>query len=188
MTSLPSTSGSSNFIVLPELDGYLEAGIAAGVDGALPDADKFPVFGSSSDEVFNNALPWALAKDFKSSAANDLFISGMAVVSGGGFLRTKTSDGIPDGDWYEASSGSSGDIPDSEIPRIKALVIGEPLRTAVTVICATKVNFWLMNHHVGQTGERNVAAGYVQKVLTLKFDSPPPRFSKHDLGTRISTE
>jgi hypothetical protein len=31
-----------------------------------------------------------------------------------------------------------------------------------------------MDHHVGQRGDRNTAAGYVQKVLLLKFGAPLP--------------
>jgi hypothetical protein len=46
------------------------------------------------------------------------------------------------------------------------------------------------NLHVGQTGERNVAAGYVQKVLTLKFGTLLPQgivTATHMLGHYTST-
>jgi hypothetical protein len=144
------------------LDGYLEAGIAAGVDGTLPDADKLPVFGSSADEIYNNALAWALTKDFRNEVTNNFFLCGIAVVTGSGFLRTKAGDGTPDGDWYEASSGM--DLPDEAVPTIGEILTKDNLSTAVTVICATKVNYWLMNHHVGQPGK-----GMLQQVMCRKY-------------------
>ncbi|PNF35906.1 hypothetical protein B7P43_G08569 [Cryptotermes secundus] len=47
-----------------------------------------------------------------------------------------------------------------------------------------------MNHHVGQTADKNMAAGYVQKVLLFKFGSPLPANivrAVHMLGHYIST-
>jgi hypothetical protein len=146
------------------------------------------VYGNTADEVLNSALAWALTKDFKNETTNDFFLTGIAVVAGSGFIRSKTFDGTPDGDWYQASSGL--EVPDDQVERISKLLTPMNLGTAVTVICATKINFWLMNHHVGQTGERNVAAGYVQKVLTLKFGSLLPQgivSATHMLGHYTST-
>jgi hypothetical protein len=40
----------------------------------------------------------------------------------------------------------------------------DSLTTATTVICATKVNYWLMNHHVGQSPDRNMAVGHVHRL------------------------
>jgi hypothetical protein len=40
-----------------------------------------------------------------------------------------------------------------------------------------------MNHHVGQTADRNVAVGYLQKVLLPKFGSPLPSYIVHVVHT-----
>jgi hypothetical protein len=74
--------------------------------------------------------------------------------------------------------------------RVVERINRDSLTTANTVICATKVNFLLMNHHVGQTGDRNTAAGYVQEVLLSKFGTPlPPNIVQvsHMLGHYAST-
>jgi hypothetical protein len=39
---------SERVIELPKLDGYLEAGIAAGVDPTLPEGEKLPVHGGTT--------------------------------------------------------------------------------------------------------------------------------------------
>jgi hypothetical protein len=137
------------------------------------DADKLPIFGRTAEEIYNNAIAWAWTKDFRNEVTNTLFLNGIAVVTGSGLIQVKEGDGTPDGDWYEVNSGL--ELPDEAVPKVEELLTKDNLSTAVTIICATKVNYWLMNHHVGQTGERNVAAGYVQKVLTLKFGTVCPR-------------
>lgn len=101
---------------------------------------------------------------------------------GCGMLRVR--NGVPDGDWYEANTVHV--IPEETKQSLIDKITGDSLTTANTIICATKVNYWLMNHRVGQTGDRNVAAGYVQKVLVLKFGTPLPSnmvHAVHMLGT-----
>jgi hypothetical protein len=175
-----------SLIELPRLDGYLEAGIAAGVDPTLPDADKLPVHGTTVQEVYNSAVAWASTRDFHDDRTNTLFVTGVAAIIGCGMLRTR--NGVPDGDWFEANSAFI--IPEETKPAILAKLTRDNLTTANTIICATKVNFWLMNHHVGQTADRNQAAGYVQKVLVLKYGSPRPEnivHVVHMLGHYAST-
>jgi hypothetical protein len=170
--SQPSTSGTSraSFIKLPKFDGYLVAGIAAGVDPTLPDSDKLPVHGETTLEVYNNAIAWALSKNFQDDRTNLLFVSGVAIIVGCGMLRTR--NGIPDGDWYE--SNSAYEISEESGKELSEKINHDTMTIANTIICATKVNFWLMNHHVGQRADRNIAAGYVQEVLLLKFGNPLP--------------
>lgn len=62
----------------------------------------------------------------------------------------------------------------------------ESLRNALTVIIATKANYWLTNHHTGQGSP----SGYVLKVLTLKFpgaDMASLTTAAHTLGHWAST-
>jgi hypothetical protein len=170
--SQPSTSGSSPsfFLELPKFDGPLVAGIAAGGDPALPDSDKLPVHGETTKEVYNNAIAWALTKSFDDDRTKLLFVSGVAVIVGCGMLRTR--NGIPDGDWYE--SNSSYEISEQSAKEFCKEINNETMTTVNKIICATKLNFWTMNSHVGQRASRNTAAGYVQEVLLSKFDNPLP--------------
>jgi len=59
-----SAPGLRYAIDLPALDGYVEAGIAAGVDPTLPQGDKLPINGSNLQEVLNNAFGWAETKKY----------------------------------------------------------------------------------------------------------------------------
>jgi hypothetical protein len=100
----------------------------------------------------------------------------------------RTRNGVPDGDWVEVNQAY--EVPEESVAKVTSLINKDNLTTANTIICATKVNFWLMNHHVGQTGDRNIAAGYVQKVLLLKYGSPLPTNivqATHTLGHYAST-
>jgi hypothetical protein len=111
-----------------------------------------------------------MLRTFGDDRTNFLFVSGVASVVGCGMLRTRS--GVPDGDWYEANQPH---LITSENKKVFMESINrDSLMTATTVICATKVNYWLMNHHVGQSLDRNTAVRYVQKVLTLKFGIPLP--------------
>jgi hypothetical protein len=96
-------------------------------------------------------------------------------------------NGVPDGDWYEASQANL--ITPENKTLFTESINRHILTTAATVICAPKVNYLLMNHHVGQSPERNTAVGYVQKVLSLKYDIPLPPIVKlaHMLGHYAST-
>lgn len=171
---------------LPKVDGYLEAGIAAGVDPMLPDADKLPVHGNSTREVYNSAICWAANRNFHDDRTNTMFVSGVAAIVGCSMLRTR--NGVPDGDWYESSTAIT--LADESKVSLLERINRDTMTSANTVVCATKVNYWLMNHHVGQTGDRNTAAGYVQKVLTLKYGNPLPSGmvqAAHMLGHYAST-
>jgi hypothetical protein len=52
---------SDKLVILPHgffsrLDGYLESGIAAGVDPTLSEEDKLPIHGRSTQDVYNSAV------------------------------------------------------------------------------------------------------------------------------------
>jgi len=102
-------------------------------------------------------------------------LSGIAAIIGCGMLRTR--NGVPDGDWYE--SANTYPLSEATYEILQARLDTEAVTTANTVICATKVNCWLMNHHGGQTNEPNVAQGYIQKVLVNKFGANFPQGLVH---------
>jgi hypothetical protein len=185
-TASTSGEGKGTWIELPKLDGYLEAGIAAGIDPTLPDEDKLPIFGKTTREIYNSAVSWAENRNFQDDRTNTLFVTGVAAIVGCGMLRTR--NGIPDGDGYESNTAHHMT---PELARItEERITKDSLTHANTVVCATKVNYWLMNHHVGQTGDKNIASGYVQKVLVMKYNSPLPNNmvrAVHMLGHYAST-
>jgi hypothetical protein len=164
---MASGSGSQGrrLISLPPIDGDFEVGIAAGVDPTLVEADKLPVHGTTAEELYSSSVAWALGREFEDERVNSLFVAGVAAIVGCGLIRKRNN--IADGDWYEADSATP--LSEPQILKLGSLINKETLGSALTIVCATKVNYWLMNHHVGQTTERNTALGYVNKVLQLKY-------------------
>jgi hypothetical protein len=127
-----------------------------------------------------------MSRNFNDERTNMLFVNGVTAIIGCGMLRTR--NGNPDGDWV----GYNHSYQMTEEQRRIALdrVNRDTLTSANTIVCATKVNYWLMNHHVGQTADRNTAAGYVQKVLLLNYGTPFPTHlvhAVHMLGHYAST-
>jgi hypothetical protein len=101
---MASTSEVSALIELPRPDGYLEVGIAAGIDPALTEEDNIPIHGTSTRDVYNSAVAWAMTKTFRDDGSNLLFTSGVATIVGCGMLRSRNN--VPDGDWYEAAQAN----------------------------------------------------------------------------------
>jgi hypothetical protein len=181
-----SAGNVRGLIDLPPVDGFVEAGIAAGVDPTLPQGDKLPINGDSLQRILHNALGWAEGKNIPNAENKFLFYTGIAAIIGCGMLRKR--NGIPDGDWYETSTNYI--ISDSTFDMLQLTMDKDAISRAATIVCATKVNYWLMNHHVGQTGEPNTAQGYIQKVLINKFGNNfPPGLVHvvHMLGQYAST-
>jgi hypothetical protein len=181
-----ATSGLRYTNELPPLDRCVEAEIAAVVNLTLPQDDKLPINGSYLQEILNNALGWADSKNMPNADSKFLFLSGIATIIACGMLRTR--NGIPDGDWYETSN--TYELTEATWRMLQERLNRDALTTANTIICATKVNFWHMNHHVGQTTEPNTAQGYLQKALLNKFGANfPPGLVHvcHMLGHYAST-
>lgn len=171
-------------IALPPINGSLEAGIAVGVDPNLPDDIKLPLLvGSNLQRAVSLAGAWARSKfSNMPPAALDLMTSGAMTCVMFGLLRK--INGQSDGDWMPIQ------VPPAEAegwdPVPASTYTVESLRNALTVIIATKANYWLTNHHTGQGSP----SGYVLKVLTLKFpgaDMASLTTAAHTLGHWAST-
>lgn len=152
-------------IHLPSLNGDIEAGITIGVDAKLSDADKLPILvtagnASSVANVKQHAVTWAYRRVTEVNARK-LFINGIAGLIDVGLICTL--DQHPDGDWRKEVSAL---VPtQDEANAIQGIVSDLELKRAVTVVIATKANFWLQNHHTGQ----GAVTGYVKKVLDLFY-------------------
>lgn len=173
-------------IVLPSINGEVEAGITIGVDASLPDDKKLPILISAGkiaahNLVKQNAALWAY-KQFNDATARQLFTNGVMALIDTGCICTV--GGVVDGDYYYTQVTTAPTQVDKEA--IEALVNRETMAKALTVVIATKVNFWLMNHHTGQ----DQVAGYVKKVLKVFYPnavSDQLVSAAHNLGHFCST-
>jgi hypothetical protein len=69
-------------------------------DPALTIEDKLPIHGSTTKDVYNSTVAWAMTRTFGDDRTNLLYISGVATIIRCGMLHSRNN--IPDGDWYEA--------------------------------------------------------------------------------------
>ncbi|CAH0382904.1 unnamed protein product [Bemisia tabaci] len=148
------------------LNCSLEAGIAVGVDPNLPDDIKLPLLvGSNLQRAVSLAGAWARSKFANlPPAALDLMTSGAMTCVMFGLLRKV--NGQPDGDWMPIPTPPEEAEGWDPVPANTYTV--EALRTALTVIVATKANWWLTNHHTGQ----GAPSGYVLKTCILRSSEP----------------
>lgn len=89
-----------------------------------------------------------------------------------------------DGDWD--TTARDVELSDDDVKRVNGYLNDVNIRKALTIIVATKANWWQMNHHVGQ-GE---VAGYVKKVLGIYFPGVIPSAAvemAHTVGHWCST-
>lgn len=177
-------------IVLPSINGEIEAGITVGVDASLPDDKKLPILlvggvPAQLAVIKQNCLSWGLNK-FTDNTAKALFLNGISGLLDTGLICTtpSTDGGTPDGDWYKTLT----EFPLDEAGKtaLTSTITLEAVKKAVTVAIATKANFWLMNHHTGQ----GQVAGYVKKVLDVFYPNAVTDqvvSAAHNLGHFTST-
>lgn len=152
-------------IELPNINGHYEAGIAASSEASLAPELSLPILiqsNTSAAASATNAAIWAQA-----SAANSLKIKNKDITSllGAGayaciifgLCRKRASTENMDCDAHITTE------PATSKPGVDygSAITADNLRRALTVIIATKANYWCMNHHTGQGGVQ----GYVAKVM-----------------------
>ncbi|XP_011701116.1 PREDICTED: uncharacterized protein LOC105457888 isoform X1 [Wasmannia auropunctata] len=176
-----------NYIILPSINSKIEAEIILQIDASLPDDQKLPILyqaGAAAQHklIKQNALVWAYNR-FADENARKLFVNGVAGILDLGLVR-KAGD-VSDGDWRATNVTESftADI----IKNIASLVTVNEMKKGLTIAVATKVNYWLINHHIGQ----GTVAGYVKKVMDIFFDgmqvSDQMITAVHSLGHFTST-
>ncbi|XP_072160645.1 uncharacterized protein [Bemisia tabaci] len=151
---------------------------------SLPDDIKLPLLtGSTLQRAVSLAGAWARSKfSNMPPVAQELMMSGAMVCVMFGISRK--INGQPDGDWVPIPAPPAESETWEAVPQQTYSI--EALRTALTVVVATKANWWLTNHHTGQ----GAPSGYVLKVLSLKFpgaDMAALTTAAHTLGHWAST-
>lgn len=156
---------------LPSINGEIEAGITIGVDASLPDDKKLPILYQGADVasinmVKINAAVWAY-REVHNVIARRLFVNGVCVAIDMGLIceigGPTTRTGIPDGDWRKIVNPLQ--MTQDEANLIKTLVTVEDMKEAIAIMVATKANWWLMNHHIGQ----GAVQCHVKKILEVFY-------------------
>lgn len=135
-------------IILPSLGQEIEAGLAAFMNAPLPDEKKLPILIQDGKiatvtMVKSNAVIWGLSQ-FNQVAARELFLNGIAAAIDLGLICTHAGTHIPDGNWKKSSIVLP--ISQEEKTTVERLITREKMKAAVSIIVATKANYWMMNH------------------------------------------
>lgn len=163
---------TANFLArLPAINGHFEAGIAIGSDQSLADSDRLVVYpeikieGKSDLECHHvravaSAL-WALRQN--QGLNSEIAIVGAYCAVYFGLIGTLTS-GAPEGE-YVMAENLLAPPSDDETVKLKELLIEKRINQTLTMMIATKANYYMTNHH---TGESMVSAsGYTKKVINM---------------------
>lgn len=173
-------------INLPTINGEIEVGITIGVDAALPDEQKLPI-------VYQRNIPApmdmikAVCLDFaytqaQTDQARRLLLNGVCACLDVGLICTAQALAV--GDWKQTVQ-----VPEISAERgllLRSFLNLEDMKRAITIILATKANWWLMNHHVGQ----GTVQGYIKKALEVFYEQRVTEdlvHAAHCLGHYAST-
>lgn len=182
-------------LTLPDVDGGFEVGLSAGTDVSLAESAKLPIMVDAEFGIaLSEAACWGLHHlgDRTETEENKLFINGIIFLMTRGLIRLKSEVGanetVFDGD-CKVHTGASHYSADR-----KAMVQGVydkgRMQNAGIFIIASKVSWWLMNHHTGTGGPGSPVQGYLGKVLAAKgFPNPSEALIRyiHQLGHYAST-
>ncbi|CAM1298255.1 Uncharacterised protein r2_g788 [Pycnogonum litorale] len=167
-------------IVLPELNGELDAGIVVGIDPALEDADRLIVRtkdGTGNDVKKSVARDVAMralcAKYGNKPASLKWFVCAAASLFEAGFLCHN------DGDILTGNVGAEFVSDDSYDIQITSFLNKTDMDIALSFAVGTKANWWLINHHTGQ-GEMQ---GYAKKMAAALLPNMNTNEAAHLLHT-----
>lgn len=186
---------------LPEINGVFEAGISLGSDVQLADSKKLRLFpleeiqqGDGAHErnlrlrAYKSAL-WAYRnEELGQGATKQFYVCGAFAVVYFGLMSRYMSPPRNDGDWVEVSSPGSFAEPNvGEQQALLAFLTHANVTRALTLIIATKANWYIMNHHTGQSLTQ--ASGYTYKVLNVIVQNTGPEYitMAHTIGHWAST-
>lgn len=171
-------------ISLPDINGTMEAGLAVGTDPRLTEDDRLPILSAGRiEEAAQHAMNWALLRwRTADHQARDLYIAGAAAAIFCKLVRRVGNN--PDGDWRVVDTAVAPAAADLTI--LNQCCTIQSIQRAVTVLVATKANWWLTNHHTGQ-GD---VTGYVRKVLEAQYGKNMHQAvvtATHTIGHWVST-
>lgn len=139
------------------INGPEDTGIASGIDQSRDPEWALPIGNTPKFAVI-----WAIHKLVKIGISDETFIRDYAAATGL-IVRNR---------WYDEHSNTkqSGGFEEGPGDRDKVKKLYEGIKaehgqSGVTVLTATKVNFWLTNHHVGS----GRFSGYMKKLMMLKY-------------------
>jgi len=166
---------------LPAINGAFEIGIAAGADPSIADNHKL-VFQHSEISMHAtavNSAVWAL-RTFPGSRQGMYVTCAYCAVYFGLLARG-------DGDWLR--SADTIEVKAADIEAIKPHINQDKARIALSVMIATKINWWVMNHHTG-TGSLQ---GYSRKVAITLLNADTTTMAEtanfmHTVGHWCSTK
>lgn len=149
---------------LPSVDGPIEAGIAVAIDQVLANGDKLPVRIVEGESFLVSkavALRWAHQKAVEQFKGNSeaISISCNSVHA----LYNTCALSADDSDVLTGAVGQVFLRDTSKDDIITPYVTLQETQKALSVIVATKISYWLTNHHTGQ----GRLEGYVKKAIDL---------------------
>lgn len=163
-------------IVIPDINGSLEAGLAVGTDPSLSEDRKIPIVEASSTQTASRiAAKWAYFT-FRDSPdiIRRAYVSAAVICVQAGLCRRIGT--TLDGDWRsfnsEAAIGITGaeSMTASDSSRISGMITKEDIQKALTLIIATKATWWLTNHHTGPYSVFNLADEFERTKLLEKYE------------------
>lgn len=169
-------------ITLPNFNGFLEAGLAVGTDFGLPHSEKLPIlFPGTVEDAISYAGAWAYDhyREKGDSLRNFYTAGAIAAVACG---LCKNVGDRPDGDFTIVATPE----PTVTTKAPEFTYSKEQLTKVITAMVATKVMWYLCNHHTGGSE----ITGYVAKTLAGKFEGvslSEITTCIHTLGHWIST-
>lgn len=165
-------------VQLPPINGRFEAGLAVGIDPTLPNEDKLPILwpqditGNRTVESFDlrravgYAMGWVFNRHGNSQYAATYAAAAQIIIRANITRIFESGElNIYDGDWTLLLEADRAIVPCTAA--FLNLVTPAELSRALTIIVATKINLWTMNHHTGQ----GQMAGYAAKVCRAKFNT-----------------
>jgi len=145
---------------LPSVNGDIEVGLSVGVDRSIDDKFKLPIYTAIQNEdrraiAFASAL-WAYDK-FKGQFQKYYTVSAYCAVAYG-LVRSNDGD----------SKADTGELPEvgNRADAIKLMLTEENVQKCILMMVATKINLWLINHHVGTPKLQSFA----KKVATVHLN------------------
>lgn len=174
-------------LVLPNLDGAYEVGIATNLDPKLREDIRLPIYvpagvNFADAAAQNNAAKLAAFWAYNTFAtmsdqARKLLVNGAVVAIRAGWTACNLPAGHevppagparyadPDCDIAVSQEATAGTQSWQQIPN--QYITTTDMMDAATIAIATKVSWWVTNHHTGQS--RDKAVGYIGKVLRIKY-------------------
>jgi hypothetical protein len=164
-------------------NGILEVGIAAGVDPSIADEFKVPVVSHYADVAATHAAIWALKQFSSVRAISPYYVAAAYMVIRAGLVARNDGDS-------RFTYALPNEEPSAEVKNaVTAACSVQNCKAVVGAIIATKVNWWLQNHHTGQGKMVGYAAKYASNSFN-EYESYQDDFKDfmHTIGHWASTK